>query len=229
VDAFYHEKMARTLQVALAAEGALPTIIYALIDLEYENGEYCMDDYRHKWFPQKFTDLTGHFSRRLDSRCRGLLEVKGKEVWFLHRTVADFLRTVEMEKFIQGHVKRKFNPMLSIFQAYTSWIGRYYSDIDDTTTKLMDDTLYVALRYAGYAFNDDRSNPSVVCDRLDWMESSTPLSIAPINPPSFWVLRFRNAVLKVGLTTYLSVKLPQNPHYFERDTLGCMNRLCKRS
>ena len=216
VDTFYHEMMARTLQVALAAEGALPTIVYALIDLEYENEGYYMDDHRHNWSSQKVTDLTGHFSRRLDSRCRGLLEVKGNEVWFLHITVADFLRTAEMENFIEGHVKRKFNPFLSIFQAYASWIVRDYVDINKTTTNWTNNTLPVALRYAGYAFDDDRSTLSVVCDRLDRMESSTPLSLAPTHLAGLWALRFRNAVLKSELTTYLSVKLTQQPHYFER-------------
>ncbi|KAF4995986.1 hypothetical protein FDECE_12613 [Fusarium decemcellulare] len=122
VSSFYHEKMAGALKLALHAAQPLDSMIYSYLDDELENEKY----WQHLPLIDQDSDCETirrkQTVRRLDARCRGLLEEQHGEIVFLHRTVADFLRTREMSDFLDSRIRKGFNPGTSILKAYTAWL-----------------------------------------------------------------------------------------------------------
>ncbi|KAK3368404.1 hypothetical protein B0H63DRAFT_565100 [Podospora didyma] len=102
LEPFYHPKMVGTLQLALTAKAPLDMEIFCFHDLEYENAKYALSDIEGRWDSTKWDEFRAPFAHRLESRCKGLLEIVGGRVEFLHRTLSDFLRTAEMADFIAG-------------------------------------------------------------------------------------------------------------------------------
>src|SRR3569833_3383789 len=60
--------------------------------------------------------------RRLNGRCKGLLEVRGSHVEFFHRTARDIFLTGQMTRFLTERTTGSFNASLSSFRAYVAWI-----------------------------------------------------------------------------------------------------------
>ncbi|KAJ3547226.1 hypothetical protein NM208_g1623 [Fusarium decemcellulare] len=122
VPSFYHEKMAGALKLALYATKPLNCIIYSYLDDEIEDKNY----WQHLPSIDKVSGRESmrrkQIVRRLDARSRGLLEEQLGEIGFLHRTVADFLRTREMSDFLDSRIRKDFNPGISILKAYTAWL-----------------------------------------------------------------------------------------------------------
>ncbi|KUJ20810.1 uncharacterized protein LY89DRAFT_705581 [Mollisia scopiformis] len=122
VESFYHDKMAGTLQIALAAKEPLPILVYSFHDLGYEDKFYAMKEKVQPWTKQELDAFQQPFSRRLNARCKGLLEIQGRNVEFLHRTVRDYFRTAEMQDFLASKRVDDVDPQCSILQAYVAWI-----------------------------------------------------------------------------------------------------------
>lgn len=103
VDGFYHEKMSTALQIALTASEPLNLLIYAFQERELDVGpDYAMDMATAEVSDATFDQLRATIAKRLNGWCKGLLEVHGRTVHFLHRTVVDFLRTGGMADFLRS-------------------------------------------------------------------------------------------------------------------------------
>lgn len=91
VPKFYLKTRTRIFQIALSINYALPMILYSFVgdledepELAYQEIRQPCDEHERLW-------RRGTIERRLDACCKGLLEVVGSRVDFLHRTVRDFL------------------------------------------------------------------------------------------------------------------------------------------
>lgn len=95
----YRPQSAMTFKIALAHRGRLPLIIHAYAD-EIHNPDYALSAPVKELERSYLYELTTQFPNRLDTRCKGLLEVVKDEydrispyyayqVDFLHRTVRD--------------------------------------------------------------------------------------------------------------------------------------------
>ncbi|KAH8723590.1 hypothetical protein GQ44DRAFT_620065, partial [Phaeosphaeriaceae sp. PMI808] len=122
VEPFYHEKMATTLQLALAARQPLRAVIYNLHDEEYEDEEYALKAPLQPLEESTAALMHTQTTRRLSGRCRGLLEVHNHKVEFLHRTVMDYLRSPEMSNYLSGKARARPNTNLSLLRAFTAYI-----------------------------------------------------------------------------------------------------------
>ncbi|GAB1315626.1 hypothetical protein MFIFM68171_05836 [Madurella fahalii] len=208
VEPFYHDKMAGTLKMALAAEEPLPTAVYAFHDLEYDDEDYYLKESHEYWMPSQFVEFEAPFHRRLNSRCKGLLEIHHKKVDFLHRTVRDFLRTAEMQLFVEKYATRKLCPSFSIFKGYASVIGHNQSVLFAEPLKI--------LRYARDALDDMVGNTDSVCDHLYKLE--TVFSDNIFDRETFGntmkLEAFRHAVLEAEISVFISYRMRQDPDYF---------------
>jgi len=228
VEPFYHKMMAGTLSLALTAKGPLPVIIYSFHDLEYKDHNYAIKEKVEPWSRDRLSAFQGPFSRRLSSRCKGLLEVQGEKVEFLHRTVRDFLRNAEMRDYIASKLSENFNPSLSIFRAYVAWtkhksfFGRSNllgedPDHQEHFCPIMDDVLY-------YARDDCAGNNMATWDLLDDLELSTNImfdtpdygndnDLPNDSACSRQVSLYRHRVLQAGLAGYIEMKLEQDSRF----------------
>jgi hypothetical protein len=124
VEPFYHEKMAATLRIALAAKQPALTAIYGFHEKECDDEDYALklairtSDLSQTKAKQK------QITRRLIARCRGLLEVNSSSdrVEFLHRTVMDYLRSQEMTEYLNQKVPVGFDPNLSLLRAFLAYL-----------------------------------------------------------------------------------------------------------
>lgn len=121
VEPFYSSKMATTLLIALAAEKPLHFLFYEFHDQEYDDREYALKIHMKPLFQEELDDTRERINYHLDSRTRGLLELpaQGKTVTFLHRTVADFLNSEEMKRYLNTQVDPEFDfcAQLSLLKA----------------------------------------------------------------------------------------------------------------
>lgn len=85
VEPFYHGKMATTLLISLAAREPAPISIYGFHDAEYEDEDYALSLPVQPLPKGQAMSRREQMTRRLNARCRGLLEVtkRGSRVEFL--------------------------------------------------------------------------------------------------------------------------------------------------
>ncbi|KAI8659381.1 hypothetical protein NCS56_01155300 [Fusarium sp. Ph1] len=125
VDLFYHEKMAGTLMTARDAEEPLATEMFMFHDHEYDDEDYALrDPADHERLDNNCREASISVSRRINGRCKGLLEWQDGTMVFLHRTVFDFLRTPEMARFLREKAKANFCSHLSLLRARLAWLKR---------------------------------------------------------------------------------------------------------
>ena len=122
VEPFYHEKMATTLQIALAARQPAHFAIYKFHDEEYEDEDYALKLPSRSIDPKQAASNREQIIRRLNGRCRGLLEVSNDRVEFLHRSVMDFLRAPGMSDYLDRKAPARSNAHLSLLRAFTAYI-----------------------------------------------------------------------------------------------------------
>jgi len=235
VEHFYHNKMAGALRVALAAREPLHPLIYAFHDMEYDDDSYALKEDVTPFWPGKPGSLVDTTTRRLNGRCRGLLEVNraGTAVTFLHRTVKDFLETREMADFLLEKSKPGLKPSFSIFQAYVAKM-KHSSYQDDDLTRYEPGSyrpseflseLAEALGYAASAGEECADRLDVLKVMVDNLESATqtlfsPRTDGPSNPSAVDARRkvrlmFREHVLQFDVFGYLKLKLSLAPNYFQ--------------
>lgn len=224
VEPFYHEKMATTLQIALAARQPAPAAIYKFHDEEYEDEEYALKLPLQALASKQATSIRVQIARRLNGRCRGLLEVKNHRVEFLHRTVMDYLRTPEMSDYLDRKAPTRSNASLSLLRAFTAYIKctKFPEFVDRThfanyTASGIMSALQEALAHAkqlgensiAYKLLDDLAYciPQMHKTRQAflnvWGNSSNPVSLF------FW-----EPIINASLIRYLHYALPRLPDYF---------------
>ena len=221
VDPFYHDKMASTLQISLTAcelVGPAPVAIYSFHDLEYEDEEYALKRPVRTW-----DDL--QTVRRLNGRCRGLLEVNNEDgsVVFIHRTVMDFLKTREMFDYLQRKAAPKFNAELSLLKAFTALIkspeiwrldresGTYYYGLERIKQPFRHVLTYA--RRLG-------TTPRVyeLLDEVDYFlqeqENGLHLCLNSCLENCDSLMSFRKGTIHAYLIGYINHALSKRPHFF---------------
>ncbi|KAI0543738.1 hypothetical protein F4679DRAFT_567594 [Xylaria curta] len=228
VEIFYHQKMATTLQLSLAARQPAPIEVYGFHDVGYIDENYALDLPLGAIEMHQVVSKRRQITCRLNARCRGLLEVNrsSQRVEFLHRTVMDFLRTREMSEFLASKAPLDFNPNLSLLRAYTAYIKttEFPEFVDRTgfnqyTASGLMQAVHEALAQAGELQGDIAEVTYPLLDELDrsipvmhkrgqatlnvWGDASNPVT-----------LFFREPVIASDLAGYLSRTLPGRPDYF---------------
>jgi hypothetical protein len=131
VDDIYRSQMARTFQVALAAGGPLPLLLYSILDDLEDDSDFAMrltasSQLAAQTEVHDIVTREAQMERRLDARSKGLLEITydgqykerggclSKKVDFLHRTVGDFLRQESLMKIFDKSAGPNFCSASSI-------------------------------------------------------------------------------------------------------------------
>ena len=224
VDKFYSQKMAGTLLLALHAKRPLGVEIYMFHDMEYDDENYA---FKHPavsdLMPTSFVEFNKLFRtvfRRINGRCKGLLERNGDKVEFLHRTVYDFLKTREMGAFLDNKAKTNFCPSLSIFRAFVAWTKR--SRFCDSFIAVSGHDPFVhldgfiqrmrmALPYAKLSDKQGESSVALTAAILDNMESGITLMLSrgqlSTSHHTMAIGVYHHLILEAGIENYLRKRL----------------------
>ncbi|KAI0111800.1 hypothetical protein F4814DRAFT_423620 [Daldinia grandis] len=226
VEPFYHQKLATTLRIALAARQPASFLIYGFHDDEDEDPDYALKLPMEPLSARRIAIKEKQISRRLNGRCRGLLEFNSNSgyVEFLHRTVMDYLRTQTISLYLESKSPSGFNPTLSLLKAFVAYIKstKFPEPIDRTQfatytpSKLMF-TLKEALAYAkqlgestvAFEYIEELENCILTMHRKGqakfnvWGHSSNQVH-----------LFFREPAVEAGLDEYLRHILSKSPDYF---------------
>ncbi|KAK1753978.1 hypothetical protein QBC47DRAFT_361974 [Echria macrotheca] len=226
VEPFYHEKMATTLLITLAAREPAHITIYSFHDEEYEDKDYALKIPVKPLPKNQVTANRERMTRRLNARCRGLVEVtkRGSRVEFLHRSVVDFLNTRGMSEFLKAKAPQGFNPHLSLIYAYTAYIKttRFTKVVDRTAFAQNTPTPFTSALREVLAHAKEIDETPDAYDFLDEIDHCIPAMQAqgqvvtnvwnhPDNPA---VVVFRDFVVEFCLTGYIKHALLQEPGYF---------------
>ncbi|KAF4964213.1 hypothetical protein FSARC_7847 [Fusarium sarcochroum] len=235
ISPLHHEKMAGDLLLTMYAPEPLETLVYSFVDDEYEDEDYFERMPVMEEDPEAVYMCQEQTVRRLNERCCGLLEEQLGTVHFLHRTIADFLKTREMSDFLCSRAPKNFKPGVSILKAYAAWLkvssfyhGQFklYERETISENDIQQSSLYrgirTALKYASY-LESDVDISKVMIDRLvDDIDSTLgdlAVNIDPLRSVDFpdaheYVSRLcRILVLRTPLTGYLSRKLSEQPSF----------------
>ncbi|KAI0020425.1 hypothetical protein F4780DRAFT_372179 [Xylariomycetidae sp. FL0641] len=243
VEPFYQAKLAGFLQFCLVAGGPRPVILYAFHEQEYENQNYATDMPCGKLPPEKVTQMERRTRRRINALSKGLLETTNDScVDFLHRTVADFLKTHEISKLLSQKSTSWFHPRISfmktslaivktqqcekvgyrlidIYSHFTHELCRRACKTDSTTTSLFMPYLVDVFQQACEL--DDNIDMSDMMDEvLDSVERTLETTPFFTRDPlengdtSQAKVLFRAVALVSDVPRYLSRRLSLNSAYF---------------
>ena len=225
VEPFYHEKMATTLQIALAAREPAPAAIYKFHDEEYEDEEYALKLPLQPFDREKAASIRAQITRRLNGRCRGLLELNNNRVEFLHRTVMDYLRTLEMSKFLVTKAPTRSNANLSLLRAYVAYIKttKFFEFVDRTNFAQYTASGIMSALQETLAHANQLDDNLVAYKLLDGLACCIPhmhrtgqatLNNIWGNPSNPVGLFFWEPVMKISLAGYYHHVLLRLPNYF---------------
>ncbi|KAI0506530.1 hypothetical protein F5B22DRAFT_445817 [Xylaria bambusicola] len=222
VEPFYHEKMAGTLRLARAAEKPLNILFYEFHDGEYRDDEYFLHIKRPRSDGER-ESIRDRVHRRLNAYCKGLLEVHGDRVEFLHRTVADYLSLPDVSDRLAVQSPTWFHPELSLAKVHLAYIkilplgiphrrhpGRYDGG-------MLDEHLRAVLALA----STHDAEKTLVRDkfRLLLYDMESVLTTATLGTSaaraSSASLYFRERLLQSRLPKYLEKMLATNVEYLE--------------
>ena len=157
-----------------------------------------------------------------------MLEVQGRKVEFLHRTVRDFLRTVEMRDFIASKALENFDPSISIFGAYVAWIKHRSFFRSSNSVKqefgpqehlvpILDESL-------SYASKGSTSISTTTFDLIDDLEWFINLMFGSLgryidsqdtNFRSLLITLFRQRLVRASLANYIAMKLNEDSTFLD--------------
>ncbi|KAI0545230.1 hypothetical protein F4679DRAFT_485867 [Xylaria curta] len=233
VEPFYHHKMSGSLQIAIASRAPLLYPFYSYHENEYDDGDYALKLKAKKTALQPLTLTRIHRKvvRRLDGHCKGLLEVGDSYVTFLHRTVADFLKTREMRDYLIEKGLPTFNPKLAILKASLAFIKTFTATIyeglmcDHPVGNSIEEAhahISQGISLAAELETESAANGDAIEDILDDMENSLYL----INSPTLYIIPqagrtweqaakayFRGKIIRYGVVEYMRKKIAQDPDY----------------
>jgi hypothetical protein len=178
----YLSHSSRAFQVALHASKSLPTLLYSFLDDEAENKQYALHLPMGRRNENALEGRVQRVSRRLEARCKGLLEVVisdtalyGEEslrprVDFIHRTARDFIQTRQRGGLLNEGAK-DFEPYTSILRAHLAAIKvlktqRRRNLLGTTSDEDLRDMLLDAFSYAYSAEEQQRPVDYTVLDEL---------------------------------------------------------------
>ncbi|KAL2676736.1 hypothetical protein Neosp_010500 [[Neocosmospora] mangrovei] len=222
VDSFYHEKMASTLMIARDAKTPLDIEMFAFLDQEYDDENYALyPPVYQAWLDDEiFLTASGSIARRINGRCKGLLEWQNYKMVFLHRTVFDFLQTPEMVRFLQEKVRANFCSHLSLLRARIAWFKGtdfYQHHLGDEEPDLLKgdpkfvQSLRELARYARLASDEGGDIEVAVSTLLDNAELGVTKMVRteqiPDQDESTVVGVYRLLLLESGVNSYVESKL----------------------
>ena len=158
VEEVYREQTAQAFQASLQAAEPLSLMTFSFLDEEDPNFAF-----RAKVEPLSRSEILSRqedMRRRLDGRCKGLLEVTldtsndwgiffAFKVDFLHRTVRDFLLTGDMQKLLEERLDPAFNAKAALCNAFLAQLKAVPPvDIFKSKSTPLDDILEDLLNYA---------------------------------------------------------------------------------
>ncbi|GAP86792.1 putative vegetative incompatibility protein HET-E-1 [Rosellinia necatrix] len=231
VDSFYRQKMANCLLMAVVADGPLPFSIYVFHEQEYDKITYATRESVEVWDETRWEALRKQFYRRLNSRCKGLLEINGAHVEFLHRTVSDFLRTRDMWEFLCRTAKAGFDPCFSIFQGYAALIKHSQfirkptanpepHQLERYLERHLVQILNEALPYSRRAQPQNGKHVEDILDDLEWSVETiiqqAKAEISSAGHAASGTTIFRECAVGAALYDYVMQKIQQYPDYFTR-------------
>ena len=216
--------MAGTLAMALTASEPLSVELYAVGESEYDDAEYAMKQPVMTMGPNERESMIQTFTRRLNGRCQGLLEISPKgDVNFLPRTVRDFLRTKQMDEFLRSKNQTRLEPALSIFKAYLSYMkqAKFIDRIERGKSGSFSGSLVRMLEVALPYVSDEYTQSDQIEPLIDEMESATIAKFAAglaelVSGPElrFASYLFRGCIFIHIPIHHLSLKLVTPPTYF---------------
>lgn len=147
VDSIYRSQTAQAFQYAKIARRPLPLLTYSFLD--DENLDALVTAKARALTINDIEIRLDDMRRRLNGRCKGLLEVVGEEtprknkhskytaryffapkVDFLHRTAHDFLETKDVQKMLSDNLEADFEPRLLLCKALLAQLKAF--DYDET-------------------------------------------------------------------------------------------------
>jgi hypothetical protein len=178
VEPFYRHKMAESLQIALAAKEPLDALVYSFYDGE-EDFSFNGSSYSYDIDDMELQNRRETVIRRLNGWCRCLLEANFLgQIDFLHRTVADYLRTREISELLDSNVTENFSPNLAICDAQIAWLAGVGFGDDPFG---QDSTARKALIYASSAELENHVAKSRIDASIEKLENSIDGSVVSCN------------------------------------------------
>ncbi|KAI0541700.1 hypothetical protein GGR58DRAFT_528776 [Xylaria digitata] len=136
LDPFYLEHASQYFMLLQASKAPPEALLFSLADEDDPN--FALTLTRRPFTEESKTIRIDALRRRLNSRCKGLLELGAQDrVQYLHRSVKDYIDSDEVKGWIQGVVGRDFDCYLRICAAnlamlktqstdfYSPWESRY--------------------------------------------------------------------------------------------------------
>lgn len=241
VDSFYHGRMAEILWISLAANEVndifgMHFSLYYFHEKEYDDPGFAL---RKPVEPECDERATMHMMQRVHYRlngiCKGLLELSGNCVSYIHRTVRDWLRTPAMGQYLEETSAPTFNPHLAILLAYLARIKatKFMDPVDVRRSGSgyiwqgeLNFRLREALSYVAYAENPGhcrRQTFQVIESFGNTVEELFAVDGARFGPCSKVeeggkdpTMMFRQHLLEARLWHYIAPKLQVEPDFFER-------------
>ena len=148
VDTVYRRRMSTSFQVALVAPQPMLLIQYLFLG---EENKKLIADIRstatsriqkgsrsgwNKLIGREILEEEARVQRQLNGRYKGLLEARGfpeiRTVYFIHRTVRDFLMSDDMQKLLKSHCEHGFTPGLHACVTLLAQARRYPGSLENS-------------------------------------------------------------------------------------------------
>lgn len=176
VDEGYQKQTAQAFQIALRAWEPLSLIAFSFLDEEDPNFALRLDIDRLK--TMEINERHETMERRLDARCKGLLEVFkdwsiGRDppfeykVDFLHRTVRDFPRTTDMQNMLASRISSEFNAEISLCKCIVAQMKTIRQGPAEEIRDNLDDLLVHMLGYAHTVENETGNVQVALLDKAE--------------------------------------------------------------
>jgi hypothetical protein len=131
IDEIYREHTAQVFQITVQAIQPQSVLIFDYLQQERENPDYAIENPITPILESEVAEVHSRILKRLNAWCRDFLEISidksestflKYKVDFLHRTVRDFLKTKEMDDFLQENTPVHFNVRVSLCNAILALI-----------------------------------------------------------------------------------------------------------
>ncbi|KAK0667169.1 hypothetical protein QBC41DRAFT_348200 [Cercophora samala] len=218
IEPFYHQKMARILQIATNAQGSLDLQLYQAMEYEEKDNEYAICKPIESRTLLKLKKGLKQWRRRINAQCGGLLEIKargeGFHVEFLHRTARDLLLTRDMSDYLSTRSGQGFMVNLSTLKGfvflYRCWVQTDRIPYQGDHEPFWRD----GLEYANMAIYESKENALALLDAVENLHASIR---ATENNPHWNSTPFRLELVEAGIDRYVAAKLTEDPRYFDHD------------
>ncbi|KAI0206423.1 hypothetical protein F4808DRAFT_119038 [Astrocystis sublimbata] len=223
VDEVYWEDTTKVFQMLISAQHPLPPGVLSVLDRGDVDSCLKVDI---KWASlQDYETSIRIIERRLNARCKGLLEIRetpghlwGSDTYhdrylvhFLHRTVRDFLRNEDVLNLLRSRLSGSFNVDLTLCQGYLLHLKQFIIRDDPVVcrklsfTKTLDDLVYFSQRHKKIS----NETPIAILDEA--LRVAT--EIKKTNP-SFNEETFYSLVVRHGSSQYLEHRFQNNQTLF---------------